>query len=298
MAYTEDGFKPIPPAASLPPAKVALGKRLFHDPRLSRDSSISCASCHDPRRAGVDHQARSRGIDGKESARNAPTVFNAVFNAHQFWDGRADSLKDQIDGPITNPAEMDARWPDVVDRLRTSPADAASFQALYPDGVTPDNIKDALASFETTLVTPNSRFDRFLRGDRPALSATEQRGLQHFKAYGCAACHQGLNLGGNMFQTVGLMADYVAERGGDAGVDLGRYNVTGAEVDRRRFKVPSLRNVAATAPYFHDGSVRTLEEAVGLMSRYQLGRTLSKDELTDIVAFLQTLTGEYEGKPL
>ncbi len=293
-----DPFAPIPARPAAAPAKVALGERLFQERRLSRDNSTSCASCHDLQRGGTDGRAHARGIRGQEGAMNAPTVFNAAFNVRQFWDGRASTLAEQAGGPLTNPGEMGNDWPTVIDRIGEDATYQAAFRASYEDGITAANVRDAIATYETTLTTPDSRFDRHLRGDRGALTREERRGLELFKGYGCVSCHQGVNLGGNMFQKVGVMADFFKDRGRDTPADQGRFNVTGDPEDRHRFKVPTLRNVALTAPYFHDGSVATLDEAVRLMGRYQVGRTLSPEEVASISSFLGSLTGEYRGKAL
>lgn len=295
---SQEPIQPIPLEVRLDARKVELGNRLFHEPRFSRDNSISCSSCHDLSKAGMDQRARSLGIGGQPADRNAPTVFNSGLNFKQFWDGRAETLEDQIDGPTHHPKEMGSTWAEIIAKLKQDPGYVSAFAKIYPDGLQGHNIKDAIATFERSLITPNSRFDRFLRGDASALTEAEKAGYQLFKDYGCVACHQGINVGGNMFQRLGVIVDYFAERGEATKSDLGRYNVTGRERDRFTFKVPSLRNVARTAPYFHDGSVPTLEVAVRLMAKYQLGRSLSKAEVDLLVAFLNTLTGEYNGKPL
>lgn len=289
---------PLPLMASLDNRKVELGRRLFHDTALSGDGSISCASCHNLASGGVDRLVRSRGIGGKEGAINAPTVFNSGFSFRQFWNGRVETLDEQVDGPLQHPAEMGATWPQVIAVLSKDPAYRAEFAAIYRDGIQPHNVRDALATFERSLVTPNSRFDRFLRGDRTALSEKELAGYRLFKRLGCASCHQGVNIGGNMYQKLGVMEDYFTARGNITEADLGRYSITRREEDRHVFKVPSLRNIALTMPYLHDGSATTLEDAVRVMARYQLGEKLDTDELEKIVAFLKTLTGEYRGKPL
>jgi cytochrome c peroxidase len=289
---------PIPLSLALDARKVALGKKLFHEPKLSRDNSISCASCHDLRRAGTDHLPRSVGLGHAHGAVSAPTVFNSGFNFRQFWDGRAESLEAQVDGPLQSPSEMGANWDDVLAMLRRDSAYAAEFRAVYPGGVTREHVRDAIGEFERSLTTPNSRFDRYLRGDDSALSAEERAGYAKFKNYGCISCHQGVNIGANMFQRMGAIGDYFADRGHVTDADYGRFNVTKNETDKFFFKVPSLRNVAVTAPYFHDGSAQTLPDAVAVMAKYQLGRSLAAEDLNDIVAFLQTLTGEYEGRPL
>jgi cytochrome c peroxidase len=293
-----DIVTPLPLALSLDSRKVALGGRLFNDPRLSGDGSISCAHCHSLDTGGVDRLPRSRGAGGKEGGINAPTVFNSGFNFRQFWDGRAETLEDQVDGPLQNPIEMAGTWPKALAAIAEDPQYAAVFKAIYRDGIQPRNVKDAIATFERSLITPNSRFDRFLRGDQTALSEEEQAGYDLFKQIGCTSCHQGLNIGGNMYQKLGIMEDYFAVRGHITEVDLGRFNITKREQDRYFFKVPTLRNVAQTPPYLHDGSAATLEDVVQVMARYQLGKKLKAVEVARIVAFLRTLTGEYAGKVL
>jgi cytochrome c peroxidase len=298
--WANEPIQPIPLATELngEKEKVALGEKLFQDPQLSRNNTVSCASCHSLSTGGSDLLARSVGIDGQQSLVNAPTVFNSGFNFKQFWDGRAETLEDQIDGPIHTSSEMDSNWPEIIKKLAQSPDYVAAFGGLYDNGIQGPNVKDALATFERSLATPNSRFDRFLRGDGDALSNEEKEGYRLFKSYGCASCHQGVSAGGNIFQKFGVMGDYFADRGEVSKADMGRFNVTGDEADRHVFKVPSLRNVALTPPYFHDGSAARLEDAVVVMGRYQLGRRLSPDEVDRIVKFLRTLTGEYRGKSL
>jgi cytochrome c peroxidase len=222
---------------------------------------------------------------------NAPTVYNAALNFVQFWDGRAATLEEQIDGPITNPLEMDSSWDGVIGKLAADADYAAAFSAIYPDGITPANVKKAVADFERTLVTRGSAFDRFLEGDERALSPEARAGYETFKSVGCIACHQGTNVGGNMFQRFGVLGDYFKDRGNVVEADYGRYNVTKNEADRFVFRVPSLRNVEHTAPYFHDGSAATLEEAVQVMAKYQLGRRLGAEQVRGILAFLRSLTG-------
>lgn len=289
---------PLPLELKLDPRKVALGERLFNDKRLSRDDTLSCASCHALTRGGSDARVTSIGIGGAVGPINAPTVFNTAFNFRQFWDGRAASLEEQVAAPIHNPKELGSSWEQVVAKLSRDETLRREFRSVYGDGIAQRNIADAIATYERSLVTPNARFDRFLRGDRNAITATELRGYRLFKDYGCVACHQGVNVGGNMFQVFGVMGNYFKERGHVTESDYGRYNVTRAEQDRFVFKVPSLRNVALTAPYFHDGSARTLEDAVDVMFRHQLGRRAPARDKQDIVSFLHTLTGEYLGRPL
>lgn len=289
---------PIPIEIELDTDRVALGRRLFHDARLSGDNSLSCANCHGFDRGGADHVAHSRGVDGHEGAINVPTVFNSGFNFRQFWDGRAATLEEQIDGPIHDKAEMASSWPQVLGKLRRDDGYRKAFAAIYPDGITANNIKDAIATFERSLYTPNSRFDRYLRGDKAVLSDDEQTGYRLFKELGCVSCHQGVNVGGNLYEKMGVMEDYFAGRGNVTKADFGRYNLTGIEELRFEFKVPGLRNVALTAPYFHDGSAATLEDAVRLMAQHQLGVKLGEERQRLIAAFLRTLTGEYQGEAL
>ena len=289
---------PLPMSMQMNTKKVALGSRLFHEPKLSADGSISCASCHDLARGGVDRQPRSRGIGGREGNINAPTVFNSGFNFRQFWDGRAEALEDQVDGPLQHPAEMGATWPQALAFLNADATYRKEFAALFPDGVSAANVRDAIATFERSLATPNSRFDRFLRGDAKALGETERAGYKLFKQIGCTSCHQGVNIGGNSYQRLGVMEDYFTVRGKITGADLGRFNITRREEDRYLFKVPSLRNVALTAPYLHDGSAKSLHDVVAIMARYQLALTLDAADIDRIVAFLHSLTGEYQGRPL
>lgn len=294
------GQSPLLPLPSLPALaadKVALGKQLFHEPRLSKSDHLSCASCHDLQQGGVDHQRVSVGINGKLGSINAPTVFNSSLNFVQFWDGRAKTLEEQAAGPIHNPVEMGSNWSEVLGKLNADVAYQQAFRRVYPDGITARNIADALATFERSLLTPRARFDRYLLGDKKALNALEREGYRRFVEHGCASCHQGAAVGGNMFQHFGVMENYFKGRTLTA-ADMGRFNVTGLEMDRHVFKVPSLRNVALTAPYFHDGSAKTLEEAIQIMGRFQLGRVLSPEDVVALAAFLRTLTGEWDGKPL
>ena len=295
---TDEPIRPVPAPEGLDDRKVALGRQLFHDPVLSHDGTVACATCHDLRKGGADGRVRPVGSGGQDGRVNAPTVFNSSLNFRQFWDGRAATLEEQIDGPVNSPLELASGWGEVMGRLRRDPAYPARFAGLYPDGLQVKNVKDAIATFERSLLTPNSRFDRYLGGERNALTADEQEGYRLFNAYGCVACHQGAGVGGNMFAHFGVMEDYFAGRDDLTDADLGRFHVTGREGDRHLFKVPGLRNVALTAPYFHDGSGKNLRMAVSVMARYQLGRRLSTDEADRIVHFLETLTGEYNGAPL
>jgi cytochrome c peroxidase len=295
-APLDEPIRPIPRVQEQDPARTELGRRLFQDVRLSANDSVSCASCHQLESGGADQRAFSRGVSGQRAVVNTPTVLNAGFNFRQFWDGRAGSLEAQIDAVIQNPVEMGSTWQEVIGKVTADTHYRTTFAAAYPDGVTQANIENAIATFERSLTTPNSRFDQYLRGDADALSAEEKAGYLKFKQYGCIACHQGVNVGGNMFQKFGVMGDYFETRGNPSPADLGRFRVTGNDADRHVFKVPSLRNVALTAPYFHDATAKTLEEAVDVMFRYQLGRSAAKEDKYAIIQFLNTLTGELEGK--
>jgi cytochrome c peroxidase len=286
-------FAPIPQRVELDARKVALGKRLFSDGQLSKDGKVSCASCHDLSRGGVDGRKVSVGVGGALGAINAPTVLNSGYNFRQFWDGRADTLEAQVDGPIQNPAEMASDWDSVIKKLQANAAYAKAF-TIYPDGVTPANVKDAIATFERALITPDSRFDRFLRGQEEALSSDEQAGYDLFVSLGCAECHNGINLGGTSFQRFGRvgMPPFLRQGRPVTKADLGRYGLTKNESDLYRFKVPTLRNVALTAPYFHDGSAANLHDAIVTMARVQLGTTLPDDDVNLLARFLAALTGQ------
>lgn len=295
---TDEPIKPIPLETKLDARKVALGKKMFFDKRLSGDNTLSCASCHDMAKGGADGRPLAIGINGHKSGVNVPTVFNSGLSFRQFWDGRAVTLEELAGIVVELPKSMGGKWPDVIAKLSADPAVVADFKASYPDGLQVKNVNDSLATFERSLNTPNARFDKYLRGDKTAISADELKGYQLFKQYGCVACHQGVAVGGNMFQTFGVMGDYFRDRGNPKPADLGRYNTTKNEADKHVFKVPSLRNVALTAPYFHDASAPTLEAAVAVMFKYQLGRAASREDQDSIVKFLHTLTGELNGKSL
>ena len=297
-APLDEPLKPLPAAPRQNPLRVELGRQLFNEPRLSVNGNLSCASCHRMETGGADNKAFSIGSNGQPVPINTPSVFNASLNFRQFWDGRADTLEAQIHEVVQSPAEMGSNWEHVVQTLASDPTYKAAFTNAYPDGVTMGNVQNALASYERTLLSANSRFDQYLQGNTDILTLDEKYGYQRFKDYGCISCHQGVNIGGNMFQKFGVMGDYFQARGNLTESDLGRYLVTKDEEDRNVFKVPSLRNVAVTAPYFHDASANTLEEAVDVMFKFQLGRVPSADDKTLIIQFLKTLTGEWEGKPL
>ena len=292
--------RPIDLALEYDAAKAGLGYALFHDTRLSVDNTISCASCHALETAGVDNHQYSHGVDDQLGGVNAPTVYNAVYNFVQFWDGRAQTLADQAAGPPLNPVEMASEsFDQIIAKLKADREFQKKFTEVYPDGITAENITDAIEQFERTLITPNSAFDKWLRGDDSALTAEELEGYELFKKYDCATCHAGPNLGGLTYELMGLRRHYFADRGLElTHEDNGRFKETGAERDRHRFKVPGLRNVEHTWPYYHDGTRETLEEAVRDMGIYQSGVELSQAEINSITSFLNTLTGEYNGEKI
>ena len=290
---------PVPTTLLVDAKKAEIGRKLYHDKRLSGDDTASCATCHDLAKGGTDQAKVSTGVRGQKGGINAPTTFNAAFQFVQFWDGRAPTLEAQAGGPPNNPVEMDSNWKQIIGKLDADPALAQEFKATYPDGFTEKTITDAIAAFERTLLTPDSRFDKYLKGDTKLLSAEELRGYTLFKDAGCATCHSGVLLGGGSFEIMGRHGDYFKDRGGVVSdADKGRVNASKAESDLHKFKVPTLRNVARTFPYFHDGSTADLKEAVRVMAKYQCGEDLSKDDCASVAAFLETLTGEYQGKPL
>lgn len=287
-APRNEPIQPIEPAAITDEAKVELGKQLFFDPRLSKSGFISCNSCHNLSMGGTDNIPTSIGDQWQEGPINSPTVLNSSLNVAQFWDGRAADLQEQAGGPIANPMEMGFTHELAVEVLQSIPQYVDSFNQVYNvKKITINEVTDAIAEFEKTLVTPNSRFDLWLKGDDKALTKTELKGYELFKGIGCTACHNGVNVGGNSFQKMGLYEEYVTKNPAE-----GVAGLTGNDLDRFKFKVPTLRNVELTYPYFHDGAYWTLEEATDVMARLQLGRTLKKTEIDNIVAFLKTLTGE------
>lgn len=285
-------IQPMQGAPGLDPRKVELGRQLFADKRLSRGNQVACVTCHRPERGDADDVALTPGLHSRLAKVNTPTVRNSRFNVAQFWDGRAATLEDQVDHPLENPDEMGTNWPEAIARLQGDQGLARQARAIYGAPLSPPVVRDAIATYERSLDSSNSRFDAFLRGRADALSAEEAAGYGLFKDYGCAACHQGIAVGGNMFQRMGLFGDYFRERRQPTTpADLGRFNVTGDHADLHAFKVPSLRNVAHTAPYFHDGSAATLEAAIAVMARYQLGRDMPARDIDLIVAFLGSLSG-------
>jgi len=285
---------PVEVVLPVNPLAVALGKVLFHDVRLSKDNSISCASCHDLFDGGDDGLKFSVGINDQVGPINTPTVLNSGLNAFQFWDGRAKTLEEQVEGPVHNTLEMGSNWVEVTQKLKRDKHINTLFSQIYTDGINKKNISLAIAAYERQLVTLDAPFDLYLKGDTEAISVQAKEGYKLFKRMGCISCHQGQNVGGNMFQHFGVMGNYFAEKSHSTTADLGRYNVTGKEEDRYKFKVPSLRNIELTAPYFHDGSADNLEQAIRVMARYQLGRPISNKQIIKIEAFLKSLTGHVD----
>jgi cytochrome c peroxidase len=297
VALADEPIVPIPLAIELDPAKVRLGERLFRDPRLSHGDRLACTACHRLDEGGGDGQARSVGADGRPLDFNAPTVFNASLSFRLNWRGNFRTLEEQAEAVLLDPRLMATSWQELRSKLGADPTYRETFQAIYGGPPTRPHILDALVTFERSLITPDAPLDRYLRGERGALSPEEERGYELFKSYGCIACHQGVNVGGNLFQRFGVFSNPFPYRPVTR-ADLGRFTLTGDVKDRFVFRVPSLRNVAVTAPYFHDGSAATLEQAVGKMGRTQLGRVIEPDEIDLIVRFLHTLTGEYRGRPV
>lgn len=288
MKPHNEPIQPILPAKITDPAKVELGKQLFFDPRLSKSGFISCNSCHNLSMGGSDNLPTSIGHNWQEGPINSPTVLNSSMNLAQFWDGRAADLKEQAGGPIANPMEMAFTHTLAVDVLQSIPQYRESFKAVYDaDEIDIDHVTDAIAAFEETLVTPHSPFDRWLLGDQEALTKTELEGYQLFKDVGCVACHYGAAVGGSSFQKMGIVEPYETTNPAQ-----GVAGLTGKDADRFKFKVPTLRNVELTYPYFHDGAYWKLEDVVDVMARLQLGRELSEVEIGKMTAFLKTLTGE------
>ena len=284
----DEPIQPLRPVQEINLAQVELGKKLYFDPRLSKSGFISCNSCHNLSMGGTDNLKTSIGHNWQQGPINSPTVLNSSLNVAQFWDGRAADLKAQAGGPIANPAEMAASHTLAVDVLASIPEYVIEFKQVFgQDQITIDEVTQAIAEFEKTLVTPNSLFDRWLLGDKDAITATELAGYNLFKTSGCVACHNGPAVGGNSFQKMGVVEPYHTANKAE-----GMAAVTGQDADRFKFKVPTLRNVALTYPYFHDGAAQTLTEAVDTMGRLQLGKKFTPEENAMIVAFLKTLTGD------
>jgi cytochrome c peroxidase len=295
---------PVPKDNPMTKAKIELGKQLFFDPRLSKDGTVSCNSCHNLMASGTDNRPVSVGVDAQKGGRSAPTVWNAAFLTTQFWDGRAATLEDQAKGPILNPIEMGMPDPEtVVGRIKNIPGYVAQFDSVFggKNSVNYDNIAKAIAAFERTLITPDSPFDRYVKGDKKALSKRAKRGMELVKSVGCTSCHTGpnfsgpasLKIGEGFFQKFPTYTGSEYEKKYDLMADVGLASVTKNDSDKHMWRVPTWRNVAVTAPYFHNGSVATLDEAVRVMAKTQLDKKLSDKEVQDIVEFLSSLTGEF-----
>lgn len=278
------------------PEKIELGKQLYHDPRLSSTGTVSCASCHNTMLGGEDNRPNSVGVGAQTGGRSAPTVWNSAFNKVQFWDGRAATLEEQAAGPVTNPIEMGMKsWDDVVARLKTISGYQEGFKAAFGENsISKENATRAIAAYERTLITPNSPYDKYVGGDKSALTAQQIRGMEKVAELGCTSCHSGAAFNGaGSFQKFPVNADGFLEAKYHFTKDKGVAEVTKKTEDEHLFKVPTLRNITLTAPYFHNGSVATLDDAVKVMAKVQLGKDLSKEETADIVAFLNALTGEF-----
>jgi cytochrome c peroxidase len=289
-------ISPVPLELNLDPRKVQLGRRLFADTRLSGDNGVSCATCHLFQRGLTDGLPVSRGLPGHPGATHTLTLFNVGLNSMFGWDGGVLTLEDQARRVVTNKARMGANWDAVIAMLRKDADLTANFDQIYSDGLQSKTVIDALVEFEKSLITPNAPFDRYLRGDKDAISDEAKAGYQLFKDYGCASCHQGVNVGGNMVQVFGIFGKPNAAALGSE--TPGSAQGTGISEDRPVFRVPVLRNVRFTGPFFHDGSVNALSVAIGIMAEYQLGRQISDDDIAKIEAFLDALTGEYQGVPV
>ncbi len=296
--YRHEPILPIPLTNDVDADKASLGEKLFFDKRLSANNQLSCASCHQLDAGGDDNLATGISALTDQHVINTPSIFNARYNFRQNWDGSVKTLEEQIDMVLGNQHEFDNNWHDVIAALSSDEELTKNFYAIYQDGITKNNIINALVEFEKTLTTPNSRFDQYLRKEDNSLNEKELKGYLIFKELGCISCHQGVNVGGNLYQKFGVFYNYIAERGDIKKVDFGRMNITNRQMDAYVFKVPSLRNIAVTAPYLHDGSAETIEEVISIMGKTQLGRTLTTNEIHLIKSFLYTLTGEYKGKPL
>jgi cytochrome c peroxidase len=306
----KEPITPIPDIIITNPDMVALGKRLFFDTRLSADNTVSCHTCHLLDKGGVDGLDVSIGINGLKGTRNAPTIYNSSLNFRQFWDGRVRTLEQQVSGPVHNPLEMGANWPDITKKLSQDKTYIDLFNKVFSSnsfnpksvegqqhgGISSRKVIKAIATFERSLLTPDSPFDLYLKGDKNAIDEETKEGYQLFKKYGCIACHNGVAIGANMYSRLGIIFPYYvasnqsASFDEDENNDLGRFSITQEEKDKFIFKVPSLRNVAITGPYFHNGSIKSLYRAVSIMIKYQLGKIVKKNDVEKIVLFLESLT--------
>jgi cytochrome c peroxidase len=296
IAMGSEPLKPLEAPKNLDVLKVKLGERLFHDVRLSKDDTLSCASCHNLALGGADNKALSVGINGGIGDVNSPTVYNSGLLFRQFWDGRAETLEHQVDGPVQADVEMGSSWPEVILKLYKDDTYSAEFGAIYKDdgdAISRPHVKEAIAEFERSLVTVDSPFDRYLKGDDNAIDTQAKEGYRLFKHYGCASCHQGANVGGNMYQLFGVVTSYFKKQDKITKGDKGRFNVTGNPQDMHLFKVPSLRMAALTPPYLHNGKAKTLRDAVDIMFEHQLGRKAEDKDKEAIVHFIKTLVGKH-----
>ena len=289
---------PIPLHVNVDHRKVSLGLRLFEDKKLSKDGTMACRSCHLLDKGGADGEVLSPSIDGKFRSTNTPSIFNLEFFTLYGWMGMPKTLPGLSEAIIKSKKGLANDWANILPYLEGDADYTHQFTAIYADGISANNVKDAMAEYMRSLITPNSRFDRFLRGEELVLTKEEYGGYELFKSYGCASCHQGELLGGNMFASNNIFREHFVKKGKEVKLDIGRYTKTKDENDRYVFRVPSLRNIALTPPYFHDGSAETLEEAVDLMGKYMLGRKIPDEHQALIVKFLHTLTGELAGEPL
>lgn len=290
---------PLPPVPELDSRKITLGEKLFNDPILSGNKSLACASCHELSLGGDDHQQFSLNTQGERRTINTPTVFNVTHNFKPSIAGTTDSLDIFYRVNLFGKKAMNNTWPKLLKALNNTPHYSTQFADVYPDGITQDSVIDVMLTFQQSLVTPGSAFDQWLFGNDTAISEQEKRGYGLFQVYGCTACHQGKNIGGNLYQKLGVFEDYYTEENVSLKTsDYGLYNKTNNEEDRFYFRVPSLRNVATTAPYLHDGSIDKLDDVIAIMGQYQLGRKINQEDRSDIAAFLTTLTGTYQGKIL
>jgi cytochrome c peroxidase len=288
LQYVNGPIQPLPKIAYINKDWVILGKALFHSPLLSRDNSIACINCHDINNGGDDGFPISFGINNRKGFRNTPSILNSSLNFRQFWDGRNVSLVEQVHGPIHNPTEMDTNFTEIINKLKKETMFVDAFEKLDDEGITEKNIIQAIVIYEESLLSPNAAIDRYLLGDKLALTLQQKKGLMKFEQFGCVTCHQGRNIGGNIYQKLGR----INEAPKHLLKDTGRYQVTNDLSDLHVFKVPSLRNVALTAPYFHNGSVGNLSDAVKLMAKLQLGLIISQEDTDDIVALLHAFTGD------
>jgi cytochrome c peroxidase len=292
---------PAPSDNPTSPAKVTLGKMLYHDPRLSSTGTVSCASCHNVMAGGEDNRPVAMGVNGQTGGRSAPTVWNSAFNKVQFWDGRAASLEAQAAGPVTNPIEMGMKsWDDVVARLEKIEGYKKAFADAFGGNViSKDTATKAIAAYERTLITPNSPYDRYVTGEKEAMTDQQVRGMNKAVELGCTGCHSGPAFNGpGVFQKFPVNSNGMYQAKYHFTKDLGLAEVTKKSEDEHMFKVPTLRNIALTAPYFHNGAVKTLDEAVRVMAKLQLDKDLTKEEVADIVAFLSALTGEFPAQQM